>query len=194
MDISRIWYSLRLCLIPSANKRAQYMKSKKIFYQMGANVSIESRKIPLYPQLIKFHNNIVVASDVSFVTHDAIHGVMNRYLQSGQTTATEAQIQENVGCIEIMDNVFIGAGSKILNGVRIGPNVVIGAGSLVTQDIPPNSVAVGIPAKVIGSFDALCDKRRSSNQYPKEWRPVGLVTSDALVNHLWEAFEKERNS
>ena len=47
------------------------------------------------------------------------------------------------------DNVFVGAGAKILGGVRIGNNVKIGANAVVTKDIPDNSTAVGIPAEVI---------------------------------------------
>lgn len=47
------------------------------------------------------------------------------------------------------DNVVIGAGAKVLGGITIGDNAVIGANAVVTRDIPPNSVAGGIPAKVI---------------------------------------------
>jgi Hexapeptide repeat of succinyl-transferase len=50
----------------------------------------------------------------------------------------------------IEDNVFIGTGSKVMKGVKIGRNCVIGAGSIVSKDIPANSIAVGNPAKVIG--------------------------------------------
>lgn len=50
----------------------------------------------------------------------------------------------------IGDNVFIGPGAKILGAVSIGDNVAIGANAVVTKDIPPNAIAVGIPAKVIG--------------------------------------------
>ena len=45
----------------------------------------------------------------------------------------------------------IGAGSVITPGVVIGENALIGAGSVVTKDIPDNAVAVGIPARVVGS-------------------------------------------
>lgn len=48
----------------------------------------------------------------------------------------------------IGDNVYIGAGAKILGGIRIGDNVSIGANAVVLDDIPANSIAVGIPAKV----------------------------------------------
>jgi len=51
--------------------------------------------------------------------------------------------------IVIKDNVWIGAGAGILDGVTIGEYAVIGMGAVVTKDIPPYSVAVGVPAKVI---------------------------------------------
>ena len=47
------------------------------------------------------------------------------------------------------DHVWIGAHAKILKGVKIGQNSVIGTAAVVTKSIPPNSIAVGIPAKVI---------------------------------------------
>lgn len=51
--------------------------------------------------------------------------------------------------IYIGDNVWIGAGSIVLPGVKIGKNSVIGAGSIVTKDIPENVVAIGSPCKVL---------------------------------------------
>lgn len=49
----------------------------------------------------------------------------------------------------IEDNVWIGMQCIILKGVHIGRNCIIGAGSVVTKNIPPNSIAAGIPCKVI---------------------------------------------
>ena len=51
--------------------------------------------------------------------------------------------------VHIGKNVWIGSGVQILPGVSIGDNCVIGAGSIVTKDIPQNSVAYGVPCKVI---------------------------------------------
>ena len=55
--------------------------------------------------------------------------------------------------IVIEDGAHIGIGSIIMPGVTVGKGAVIGAGSVVTKDIPPYCVAVGVPAKVIRKFD-----------------------------------------
>ncbi len=51
--------------------------------------------------------------------------------------------------IVIEDDVWLGAGATVVDGVTIGRGSVIGAGAVVTTDIPPYSIAVGIPAKVV---------------------------------------------
>jgi Acetyltransferase (isoleucine patch superfamily) len=55
--------------------------------------------------------------------------------------------------VKIEDNCWIGAGSTICPGVTIGKNSVIGAGSVVTKDIPANSVAVGNPCRVLRTIN-----------------------------------------
>lgn len=55
-----------------------------------------------------------------------------------------------VAPIHIEDDVWIGAGVKVLKGVTIGKGSVIGAGAVVTKDIPPYSIAAGVPCRVIG--------------------------------------------
>ncbi|MEM0513439.1 acyltransferase [Limosilactobacillus fermentum] len=49
----------------------------------------------------------------------------------------------------IKNNAWLGAGVSVLAGVTIGENAIIGAGAVVDKDVPANSIAVGIPAKVI---------------------------------------------
>ena len=56
--------------------------------------------------------------------------------------------------IVIEDNVWLGGNVVVLPGVTIGKNTVIGSGSVVTKDIPADSIAVGNPAKVIKKLGA----------------------------------------
>lgn len=56
---------------------------------------------------------------------------------------------ENREKIIIEDDVWLGAGVKVLMGVKIGRGAVIGAGAVVNKDIPPYAIAVGVPCTVI---------------------------------------------
>lgn len=67
--------------------------------------------------------------------------------------------------VYIEDNVWIGAGAVILPGVRIGKNSVIGAGSVVTRDIPPDVVAVGVPCRVMRPIG-----ERDREYYFRDWK------------------------
>jgi hypothetical protein len=58
----------------------------------------------------------------------------------------------------IGDNVFVGINAIIMKGVKIGGNSIIGAVSVVTKDVPPNSVAAGNPCKVLMDIKELYDK------------------------------------
>lgn len=60
--------------------------------------------------------------------------------------------------IKVGDNVYIGNNVILLPGVTVGNNVVIGAGAVVSKSIPDNSVAVGVPAKVIKTADEYFEK------------------------------------
>lgn len=55
--------------------------------------------------------------------------------------------------ITISNNVWLGGGAIVCPGVTIGENTVVGAGAVVTRDLPPNTIAVGNPARVIRSIE-----------------------------------------
>ena len=67
--------------------------------------------------------------------------------------AIDAEERIAGGCyakpVVIEDNVWIGGGGQINQGVTIGKNSIIGSGSVITKDIPANVVAAGVPCKVI---------------------------------------------
>lgn len=86
-----------------------------------------------------------------------------------------------IGKVIIGNDVFIGAGSIILPNVTIGNHVIVGAGSVVTHSIPDGSVAVGNPAKVIGTYDAYVQKRKTqfdSSSIFDESYVIGQITEE----------------
>ena len=157
MNWKRLYHGARLYLIPSGVGRTRYVKKKCLFGGVGDHVMLQPRKLPLYSELIFIGNNVRIASGVNFITHDVLHNVLNHLPEEMRG---ETVFREKKGKIVIGDNVFIGANSLIMYNVTIGSNVVIGAGSVVTKDLPDNSVCAGVPCRKIGSFDALVEKRR----------------------------------
>lgn len=182
----RLRQTLCLCMIPTSTKRTKYLKDKHIFGAIGENCNVMNRIVPLYAKLIKLGNNVRLASRVTFVTHDVTHVMLN-----ANSDLKGQKFNEKIGCIEIQDNVFVGAGSTILYGVRIGSNVIVGAGSLVNKDIPSNSVVGGVPARAISTFDEYIAKRSVDETYPSELKPGNEIVSDATATWCWEQFYKE---
>lgn len=154
MNIRRAWQSLRYATMFTSMSRGNYVRKHHIFGAVGRDVRLPSGLIPLRAEHIFLHNNIEVASGAKFIPHDAIHSVFNRV----QGNAFE--YTEHIGRIEVFDNVFIGANAMILGPVRIGPNAIVAAGAVVSSDVPPDAIVGGVPARVIGSFSELMEKRR----------------------------------
>lgn len=140
----RLIHTLHLMLARSDKKRSEYLKKKNVFYKIGENVSLNMKVLPLYSKLISFGNNIKVATGVTFITHDVMNMVFNN--------CYEYQFLENIGCIDIQDNCFIGAKSIIMPGVKIGPNAIVAAGALVTHDVPTGEIWGGGTSKKNRNF------------------------------------------
>ena len=62
----------------------------------------------------------------------------------------ENQLLQTKRSIIVNDDVWLGHGAVVLEGVQIGKGAVIGSGTVVNRDIPDNAIAVGIPARIIG--------------------------------------------
>ena len=186
MTIKRLWQTIRMWSMKSSVKRVDYLRKNHIFGEIGENVTIMDRKIPLYAKLIRIHNNVRIASNVTFATHDITHLVLNKM------SNTHGKVySETIGCIELMDNVFIGTNSTLVGGVRIGPNAIVAAGAVVTKDVPENSVVGGVPARYICSFDDWLKNRKEL--YPVEMKPTHQDVSDELVKYMWDKLERDRS-
>ncbi len=142
----RYVFLMRTFLHGGGYKRAEFLKKEHYFKVQGENVYLQPWNFGTEPHLISFGDNVHVASNVTFINHD-ITCMMFRNMDK------EHKYRLRQGEINIGDNVFIGSNSTILYDVTIGSNVIIGAGSLVNKDIPSGTVAAGVPAKVIGSFE-----------------------------------------
>ncbi len=186
MKLKRLWQSFRLLTIKSSTARTEYIRKKNVYGAIGENCTIQKRKVPLYANLIRIGNNVHIASNVSFLTHDVSYHVLNNIPEIRK----RGGVQERIGCIEIGDNVFIGSGTHILYDTKIGSNVIIGTGSIVTHDIPDNSVAAGVPARIIGTFDDYAEKCLNHENYPNRMKPAKQTVSDELAKYMWEKFEE----
>lgn len=179
----RLIHTIHLMLARSDKKRSEYLKKKQVFGAMGENVSLNLKICPLYPELIKFHNNIKVATGCTFVTHDVISMVLNK--------AEDYRFVENIGCIEIHDNVFLGAKSIIMPGVSIGPNVIVAAGAVVTKDIPAGEIWGGAPARKISTWDSFVEKYKIMSDEKRDFPPPsGEQLSPERIAAEWDYFNR----
>lgn len=115
---------------------------RRMGVRIGERCRIYTANFGSEPWLIRIGDHVCISNDVTFVNHQ-----LNWPFQDKYDSLT------GFGKIVIEDNCQIGVGAMILPGVTIGPNAIVGAGSVVTKDVPPNSVAAGNPARVICSLD-----------------------------------------
>lgn len=138
--------------------------------KLGSNFQFEkgSNIDAAFPWLITIGDNVTFASWVYVVAHD---GASQKHVGYSK-----------VGNIVIGNNVFIGTKSTILPNVRIGDNSIIGANSVVTRDVPPNTIAAGNPAKVILSLDdykeKIIQKMSSDNTFGVDYTLHGKISSE----------------
>lgn len=130
------------------------------------------------PWLITIGENVHLTNAINFITHDGGTLLYRHIIPDLEITKP----------ISIGDNVYIGNNVIILPGVNIGNNVVIGAGTVVTKNIPDNSVACGVPARVIKSADEYLEKLK------KESLHLGNLKGEEKDKALMEYYKYKGNS
>lgn len=103
------------------------------------------------PELVEIGDHVFIHRGTIILTHD---------WASWCFVYSHNEFLPSHGHVKIGNNVWMGENVTILKGVTIGDNVIIGLGSVVTKDIPSNSIAVGVPARVIGSYEDYYEKRK----------------------------------
>ncbi|MCL6234477.1 acyltransferase [Acinetobacter sp. ANC 5579] len=121
--------------------------------KLGENCRIYIKNWGSEPFLISIGDHVTVTSGVKFITHDGSTCLVKD---------SQGKRYQRFAPIQVGSHVFIGVNTIVMPGVSIGSNVVIGAGSVVTKDIPDNSVAIGVPAKVVSSFTDYQSKIQST--------------------------------
>lgn len=106
--------------------------------RIGNNVMIGDNGILYSYQGGEIGSDVLIAANCYIIDNDHM-------IEPGKTIKEQGVI---IKPTKIGNGVWIGTGVSVLRGVTIGDGAVIGAGSVVTKNIPPNAIAVGVPAKV----------------------------------------------
>jgi acetyltransferase-like isoleucine patch superfamily enzyme len=128
-----------------------------VFVGRGTILSCKNGDIVLEDEVnIGFNSEIFSGSSVHvgryglFAAYTYVVGGGHEYGRLDQPIIHQPRTSKG---ITLAENVWLGTGAKVMDGVRIGRDVVVGAGAVVTEDIPERSIAVGIPARVVKRRD-----------------------------------------
>ena len=166
--------------------RIMLHKFKPLKYMKKVGINFPEGKVHIFgkvawgtePWIITLGENVYITDGVKFITHD------------GGTLLYRKQVPdlEITKPIVVGNDVYFGNNVIVLPGVTIGNNVVIGAGAVVTRDIPDNSLAVGVPAKVIKTADEYLEKLKSESLH------LGHLSGEEKDKALKEYYGYKGNS
>ena len=154
-------------------------KFKPLLYAQKIGVNMPLGGVHLYgnidwstePWIISIGENVHITEGVRFLTHDGGTLLFRKEIPDLEITKP----------IIFGNNVYIGNDVIFLPGVKVGDNVVIGAGAIVSRDIPDNSVAVGVPARVIKTTDEYLEKLKKESLHLGHLK--GREKDRALMNY-----------
>ena len=98
----------------------------------------------------QFGPGFVLIHSMGVVINSKVRGGERILLEHGVTIGEEKGVAPLLG-----DDVFVGAGAKIIGGVTIGSHTKIGANAVVLTDVPDDATAVGVPARVVAQDEAV---------------------------------------
>lgn len=136
------------CRIEAVTDEAnQYHIQKQI--KFGANVTLNDSVHIAGRYSVEIGNNVLIASKVFITDHQ--HGNYNDNHSPADVPPNERELSG--AAVKIEDDVWIGEFVSVLPGVTIGKGSIIGTQTVVNRSIPPYSIAVGAPARVIKQYN-----------------------------------------
>lgn len=136
--------------ISQINEKFKLKSLRKQGVKLGKNVKLTGRvRVGSEGYLVEIGDDVTIAG-ADILTHDGGIRVVRQLVNNKNL--------KKQGRVSIKNNSFIGKNSIILPGVSIGPNSIVGCGSVVTKNVPPNTVYAGNPAKYICSIEEYKNK------------------------------------
>ena len=141
----------------------------KYWRSLGATIGegcdiYSSASLGSEPYLITVGDRVRISSNVQLVTHDGGVWVLRNLRE-------DLRDVDKFGRITIGSNVHVGVGAVIMPGVTVGNNCIIGVDAVVTRDIPDNSIAVGVPARVIKTVEEYAEQHKDEFFNTKHMSP-----------------------
>lgn len=134
-----------------------FSKNGECTMRFGDNIQLNDYVHITAMNKVVIGNNVLMASRIYI--SDCVHGYYNeKDILHSHPDVPPIKRSYQVKEVIIEDNVWLGEGVCVLPGVIIGKGSIIGAMSVVNRNIPPNSIAVGVPAKVIKKFNHQTNK------------------------------------
>ena len=153
--IITLLYKIQLKIIGYDNHILRNSILRRFLGHIGKDCFICTNNFGAEPEWIYIEDNVIVATGVKFINHDA--SCWNAYRHCGLNAKKQ---MEKVGPIILRNNCFIGAYSILLPNITIGENSIVAAGAVVNRNIPSNQVWGGVPAHFIMTFDEYVDKMK----------------------------------
>lgn len=141
---------------------AQFWITDNACLEVGSNSTIQdyaffqltkpNPKVIIGDNCVIGRHNMVTAKNLISIGNDTIIGAYVQIIDHNHGTGKHRLIRDQpamIGEVVIGRDVWIGAGAKVLMNSHIGDGAIIGANAVVTGDIPPYAIAVGVPARIV---------------------------------------------
>ena len=160
----KIYRVFRSIIVKKERKVDKYRRSGA---RIGKNVRLNGEIDPINPSLVEIGDNTVMDKGSQIITHCPV----------------------NPGKVKIGSDVFVGYGCIVLPGVEIGDGALIGAGSVVTRDIPPMTIAVGNPARVIRPREV--NELKKTISLIERGLPLGKIRVGCLIHNRCDYYDDD---